>query len=349
MKKNVKTEKMYYDRVLTPEFAQLLENGGKLRWLLEFVREKRDDLDLLIGKNKEKGSEWISVYRGLSRCISINPKGKIDGAKTYMDKQPRLYEGKKFDFENELRELLPKIKGNRNFSRYYDNHKEGFFQNEFSRKYGIKSNSDSEFVIVDKEVVIGFDNKSTKKEILEDQLKTRYRKILRKIFESFPKRYDKKIEQGPIGNELDFLALDKNGNLLLIEFKHGSNTSGIYFSPIQIGLYYDIFNKYYEDYQKDFEDVIFKMLEQKQKIGLINPDWQCAKTINKIIPVLVISEYNKKCSAKEKYPEIMRLCRKDFGKEFLSNIVTYNFADCQLNKFYLEPQCKSLSTAASTR
>ena len=317
---NSTEKKMYYNRVLSPDFAQWFKKKDKLEWLFKFVK-KRNDLDFLIGKNK--GKEWISVYRGLSRCVTINTKGKIDGAKAYKDIQPKLY-GNKLDFENELNELLLIIENEPKFARYYNNNKEGFFQNKYSRKYGIESKADSEFVIIDKEVVIGYKDKATKNELLIP-LQNKYKDMLSKISSINAKRYGKHGDKSSIGNELDFFALDKNGNLLLIEFKHGTNTAGIYLSPIQIGLYYDIFTNYYKDYKKEFEEAIFDMLKQKQEMGLINSDWRCPASIKEIIPVLVISKYNDKSSAKEKYMEIMNICRKELGNDFLQNIQTYNF------------------------
>lgn len=130
------------------------------------------------------------------------------------------------------------------------------------------------------------------------------------------------MQNKSIGNELDFLALDKSGNILLIEFKHGTNTSGIYLSPLQIGLYYDIFS-YLPKSQ--LEDAIFEMLQQKQKIGLINPMWQNPKSIKEIIPVLVISKYNDKSAAKANFNGVMNIIRNNYNNEFLNNLQVYTF------------------------
>jgi hypothetical protein len=117
--------------------------------------------------------------------------------------------------------------------------------------------------------------------------------------------------------------LDKEGNILLIEFKHGTNTSGIYLSPLQIGLYYDIFKNYSK---KNLEVAVFTMLAQKQKIGLINPNWAKPNCIKDLIPVLIISEYNDKSSAKIKLDEILQFISSQYGIGFLNNLQTYNFA-----------------------
>ena len=320
---------MYYDRVLSPNFAKKLEIGGELRWLLDFVR-KNPDLDIFIGKNKS--GEVISLYRGLSRIIRISPNEEIDGAEAYKKIHRSLYGNKKgkLNFEKELEVLLSEVRETDKFDRYYKNEKEGYYQNKLLRKYGIDSDTNSEFVIIDREVVIGHKNRDKKEEFFR-KFKKRYKDMQSHLSEINSIKYGENLNKKSIGDELDFLALDKEGNILLIEFKHGGkgcNTSGIYLSPLQIGLYYDIFTEYHR--KPDFENTIFQMLKQKQEIGLINPDWQPPTAIKELIPILVISEFNYKSSAKEKYKEIMKICRKIFGEDFLSNIRTYNFSNSQL-------------------
>jgi hypothetical protein len=87
-------------------------------------------------------------------------------------------------------------------------------------------------------------------------------------------------------------------------------------------MYYDIFTNFPK---KDLECAVFDMLIQKQKIGLINPDWSKPKTIKDIIPVLIVSEYNYRSSAKDKFYEILQHIRKQHGADFLINLRTYNF------------------------
>jgi len=317
----------YYDRTLSSSFSELIEKGDQLRWLFDFVK-KQNDLDFLIGKNK--ANEWISVYRGLSRLITITKINKmpdavkINGADAYKTIEPDLY-GDKIpitqNFEILLSNLLEKVRKDEKFDRYYKNKKEGYYQNELSRKYGINGLPDSEFVIVDKEAVVGYEGETNKEEIFGLQ-RDRYKKLQKEISAINPKRYGKNLENKSIGNELDFIAVDKMGNILLIEYKHGTNTSGIYLSPLQIGLYYDIFTSFDNT---TFKNSIRTQLKQKQKIGLINPDWEIPKEFGNIIPVLIISEYNDKSSAKTKYHEIMKICRDRLGADFLNNIKRYNY------------------------
>lgn len=226
---------MKYNRTLSKEFARLLEDGGELRWLFDFVKN-HDDLDFLVGRNKT--GNWISVYRGLSRIITItktrNPRIiKIDGANAYKKISPILYGMKSIDynFEKELEDIVGKVALNPKFNQYFNNKKEGYYQNILSRRYGICSDRNDDFVIIDKEAVIAFSNQKEKDKVL-NKLQSRYKNILHDISASNPKRFGQNIGGNSIGNELDFLALDKEGNIRLIEYKHGGNTSGIYLTPI---------------------------------------------------------------------------------------------------------------------
>jgi len=315
---------MYYNRVLTGDFSKFLENGRELRWLFDFVL-KHPELDFQIGKSSTK--EWISVYYGLTRLFSIrklkNSAIFIDIAATYQKLSKNLY-GKKsinVNFQTEIESLLVQIKSQSKFDRYYKNQKEGYYQNAFSRRFGICGKPDDDFVIIDKEAVVGYKDQK-EKVLIFGNIQQKYKHLQLEVSKQDPKRYGSFLQKKSIGNELDFLALDKEGNVLLVEFKHGTNTSGIYLSPLQIGLYYDILSALPRN---ELDNAVFDMLIQKQRIGLINQNWKNPKSIKGVIPVLVISEFNYKSSAEIKFDEILNLIRKQNGISFLNNLQTYNY------------------------
>lgn len=312
---------MYYDRTLEENFSRLLQINGQLRWLFDYVK-KNQDLDFLTGKNNKV--QWISVYRGLSRIFTIrqnihNSENQIrlDAADAYKKIAPDFFKRRTIDeyFKTEFERIHGKIKSNPRFDQYFNNRKEGYFQNEFSRRYGLCGNENDEFVIIDKEAVVGYTDKSEKEQVL-GEIKKKYKNYFSKISNINNRRYGSNLLKKDLGNELDFIALDKNGNILLIEYKHGTNTSGIYLSPIQIGLYFEIFSKLGN---RRLGKAVLNMLEQKQRIGLINPKWK-KPSIGKIIPVLIISNFNHKSTAHEKFNEILRYVRTDIGKSYLEHI-----------------------------
>ena len=317
---------MYYNRTISEEFAELFKENGKLRWLFDFVKNHKE-LDFIIVKTRSE--ENVHVYRGLTRIVSISLKKDatlfVNTCNQYKKLLPKLYGEKSINenFQNDIEALIQKIEQNSNFDRYYKNKKEGYYQNELSRFYGINGTLDTDFVIIDKEVVIGHSSKVQKDSFLEIFQK-KYKDLHKEISSLDLKRYGEYSEKKPIGDELDFLALDKDGNILLIEFKHGNNTSGIYLSPLQIGMYNDIFEQFP---RKDLENAVFDMLQQKQEIGLINPKWKKPNCIKDIIPVLIISEFNYRSSAKKKFDEVLQFSRKRLGQSFLNFLQTFNITD----------------------
>ena len=323
---------MYYDRTLE-KLAYLIEKDGPLRWLFDYVKNN-EELDFLVGKNNQK--EWISVYRGLSRILTIllcreAGKVRVDAADAYKSLAAKnridIY-GKKEASDlviGELNNLVENVKNNPKFNRYYQNKKEGYYQNILSRKYGLCGAPNDEFAIIDKEAVIGY--ASEKERAIEYSFfRARYKNLLKVISAKDPQRYGSNLSKKPIGNEVDFLALDKNGNLLIIEYKHGTNTSGVYLSPIQIGLYYDLYTDFYSKKIELFRDSIFSMLQQKQEIGLINPSWPKPRGVNNLIPVLIISEFNKDRAAQDNFLGVMNIARKELGNQmFLKNLRIYDY------------------------
>jgi hypothetical protein len=325
-------EKMYYNRVISDDLKGLLLPGGGLRWLYSLVK-KRDDLDFLIGGNKSK--KWIYVYRGTTRLLDISMKSnsvKVSANPKYLN----LAKSNKLDifgikkisdlnFKDDFISLISCLSQDSKLSKHYANKKEGYFQNLFSRQFGILTDGGEEFVVVDKEVVIGYGNKQIKENYFGEQRK-RFMVINEVLSRLNAKRYGSKLNAKALGNELDFLAATKKGDILLIEFKHGSSTRGIYLSPIQIGLYYSLFQEYIKQYKENFISQINSMIEQKKGMGLISQRWSGVSFSGKIIPVLVIAEYNPDSSALEKLQEVLQICRDALkDNSFLSDLKIFEY------------------------
>ena len=300
---------MYYNRILSSIFEDLLREG-ELNWLINYVKTK-DDLDILIGKNNK--TEYCSIYRGTTRILliekgtSTNSKFKVKASPKYKQMLPELFSGNLCDVTlDKLEELRSLVATDRRFDRYHNNKKEGWYQNLYARKYGILSHENSEFVIVDKESVVGYDNENEQNTLFKPLQQT-YKLIRQKLSEANPIRFGR-LENKALGSELDLLALDKDGNILLLELKYGKNTSGIYLAPFQIGLYCDIFNQLDKDVL--FSTVI-DMVKQKQRLGLISPDWKIPKKFGEIKAKLVIGNFNSASSSLQKYYEVISFIKNE--------------------------------------
>ena len=187
---------MYYNRKLSDSFSKLIEPNGDLRWLFDLVQQC-PDLDFLIGKNNSK--QWISIYSGLSRVLAITRKSdgiKLDGANAYKKLSNDLYGQKKLseNFSKELRMLVEVVSADSKFDKYYKNKKEGYFQNELSRKFGICGKSNDDFVIIDKETVIGYENEQEKNK-LYGKIRKGYKELQKELSQKDANRFGKDLNK----------------------------------------------------------------------------------------------------------------------------------------------------------
>lgn len=316
--KNSSNEMTYYDRKMKCDFVEKLTKDYP--WLISFVKE-HDCLDFQTGYNPKTKRSWLSIYRGTGRILTFisSKKGiSCDAAKKYKE----LY----LDFfgmptKEKFEEYLDEIKKQDFFKRYYNdeenNRNEGYFQNLVGRRYTFQIIEKDNFIIIDKEFVLGFENDIIKEKWNENIIKDVEQKI--KEFRSqykgrLPK--DIKKEYG----EFDFLALNSNGDILIMELKQ-NDPSKTALSPIQVYFYYKQFKKLLEEDQELYKK-IKDMVEQKRNIGIISPIFDEKnkkfpdKLSGKIVPCVIIGE-NKRLSneIRERY---------EFAKKiFLPELETY--------------------------
>ncbi len=210
--------------------------------------------------------------------------------------------------ETNLEQLRQLVATNSVYNRYYNNHKEGYYQNRIQRSYGILANTESPLLIVDKEVVIGYKDQKEKDKIFGEEQK-KYKSCKYNLQNSNTKKFGRPSESKALGNELDLLALDREGKIHLIELKHSGNTSGIYMSPFQIGLYKRIFDKIDIN---SIKETLKGMIEQKQRIGLLPKDWIIPNIKDGYTLDLIICDYNpRSCGYPVMFDEVKQYIREN--------------------------------------
>lgn len=252
-------------------------------------------------------NDKLMVYYGTS-CIlivDINTKKstiKFSAAKAYFDGFLRTYnfgEISKGDISAYLKRIIPRVN-----PRYYSNKAEGYYQNILSFIHGEISNDKSPYVIFDRECVIGFSN-TIEKNNLFDPIAEKFGNMRTNLQVSNPKKYGKPLSK-KFGNELDFLAFDIELNLHCIELKHGSNTSGIYWGPLQIAVYKELFN--HCGLSSLFEDIKI-LVSQKADLNLLPKEtksfFQNKNCFNSIISHLLIGKPNYKSSCWDTMKEVI--------------------------------------------
>lgn len=256
-------EKVYYDRTMSPRVIDWIQS--KYRWVIDYVK-KHPELDFQTGRNNN--SSWFSVYRGTSRVLSIKPSGKAEAAQKYMDLCPEFYKSPSPELFDEL---LKKVNNDPSFDRYYatkdySHKKEGFFQTLIGRRYTFEGRDNDDFIIVDKEMVIGFENTSIK-DAWNQPIKDGVAQLIQKARIALGKTKLPRDIHDSYG-EFDFLALNWKGDIIIMELKQ-DDSEKTYLSPFQICYYKKQFEKLLGELP-GLNEGIKKMIEEKRQNGILN-------------------------------------------------------------------------------
>ena len=294
------SREMYYNRFIDAVIEDLLKD--KYAWLIQAVVDN-PELDFQTISTK------ISIYRGTSSLVSLDKKGNMSADKAYMNLYPEFYTN---PTPRTFVELLKKVHNDRHFDRYYqsdDKKMEGYYQNLISRRYTLNCKPEDDFIVVDKEFVIGYKDQDTKDRIL-DKVKKKYDSFINQIKELYPsERWPKEIKQ--YGEECDFLALTKCGDILLLELKQSADTQKIYLSPLQVGKYADMTETLLNESSDIFFENLKKMIEQKKRIGILRPQWELPKKLSGKVRTAVVVGGDSSSSAKRRFKLISKVVGKD--------------------------------------
>ena len=283
----------YYNRTMSDELIKHIQD--ELPWLIDFVKSKKC-LDFQTGRDPKANRSWFSIYRGTSRILSVkcSRNGRLiyDAAESYKELMPKgfLEKPAQEDFET----YLTKINESGLFDKWYrdqkDNRNEGYYQTLIGRRYTFELKPSDNFVIIDKEMVIGFMSQDSK-----DDWNNEIREKLRGKIDQYRKAYKEKYtgrlpeEIKDHYGEFDFLALDKAGNLIIMELKQ-NDPQKTALSPFQTAYYQMQLEKLIKE-DAEFYENIRKMLEQKMELGLIDKCFKIPeKLTGKIIPCVIVGE-----------------------------------------------------------
>lgn len=275
---NLNNNEAYYNRVMDEVFVDLILS--QYQWLITFVKEHRE-LDFQTGFDKKQKKSWFSIYRGTSRILQLTYNGNskktdpiekvtIDAAPSYKHHAPKIFEKHCLD-EKSLTEYLGAVNKDTTYGKYYidskNDKKEGYYQTLIARRYTFENKQTDSFIIFDKELVIGFSDSRyrddwNKKHVLKEQ-----NAALEKFKEEAKTKLKKTLPTEIKTNfgEFDFMGIDWDGNLIIMELKK-DGANGL--APIQVAYYDKQFKRLLEE-NADIYDTIKKMVEQKEKMGLI--------------------------------------------------------------------------------
>lgn len=235
--------KVRYNRTVSREFKEQLL--GPLKLLMD-SRNLDEDGERYLFDVHLRERDILMVYCGTTRVINChyndgNNSLRFSAHRTYREELAPLQGIWSCGDSEQMKCLAPKLRAyfkgirNRVSPRHYWNQKEGFWQNKLCVDYGLGWEEKDKWLILDREVVIGFETEEDRQEILTP-LTEPYTKLVNSFQEKDPRRWGTPGEMH-FGNELDILAVDSKGNLVCVELKHGTNTSGIYWGPYQLAVY----------------------------------------------------------------------------------------------------------------
>ena len=256
----------YYDRTMDDSFISKVLNDYP--WLIHFVKNT-SELDLQTGHDPKQGRSWFSVYRGTGKVLTFASRRngyKIDAADAYKRIAPIVF----FEHptENSFVEYLSNIREAPNLKRYYESDqgkKEGFYQNLIGRRYTFNTKAEDDFIIIDKEMVVGFKDEVTKTAWNKDII-SNIEALIRNLRRDYKGRLPKDISSKY--GEFDFLAMTWDGDIIIMELKQDDSLKTS-LSPIQVRFYDEQFHKLLKE-NKDISDNIMKMVQQKVDMGIIN-------------------------------------------------------------------------------
>ena len=256
----------YYDRTMDDSFISKVLNDYP--WLIHFVKNT-SELDLQTGHDPKQGRSWFSVYRGTGKVLTFASRRngyKIDAADAYKRIAPIVF----FEHptENSFVEYLSNIREAPNLQRYYESDqgkKEGFYQNLIGRRYTFNTKAEDDFIIIDKEMVVGFKDEVTKTAWNKDII-SNIEALIRNLRRDYKGRLPKDISSKY--GEFDFLAMTWDGDIIIMELKQDDSLKTS-LSPIQVRFYDEQFHKLLKE-NKDISDNIMKMVQQKVDMGIIN-------------------------------------------------------------------------------
>ena len=294
-----------YDRAVKGQgLIDALRSGGALEFLLRDLPIFEGEINALDVQLREHNQ--IMYYHGTTRLLLLKLK-TIDGQISLQPDASTAYKDHP-DCATAFRRLAalgcdaPETTRDAFLSyltaalavageQYFSNHKEGYWQNQLCVRFGRDCLPDDDWMVIDRECVIGFENADEKEAYYTPILSERSQ--IRTALQQHDSTKWGQPTAKPFGDELDLLALDSDGHLLAIELKHGTNASGIYWAPLQASAYGSAFERRLPEIAEGIRDLVV----QKVELGLL-PEHVLTRVgdgaFASVTPILAIADVKAK-------------------------------------------------------
>lgn len=266
---------MYYDRTVSPALIDELRPDGRFGYLAELTR-KQHLADLQLRGYPTTTRCWATLYVGLTKVLDVHEnKGMFRLAGKLSDEawdpawaQP--HPAAWFDHERIAKYVWGAI-GN----------VDARFTNEGAVQAMLCTRASPLFSVIDREAVVGFTNTAERQAIhnaLQDPL----------VAACVPDAVASWFKPKRFGGELDLLAVDDEGRLLVVEVKPASATSGITWAPFQATFYARLFSAWADEVGPASTAALESMLRQRVELRLTRDPLRPLRQPLEVVPVVAI-------------------------------------------------------------
>lgn len=299
---------IYFDRRVPERLINALAPDGEFHELVPAPNDERGPLDLhLRGLGGDEGH--ATLYLGLTRVIDLHTDTRglfrltgQPGSRSKSVFKP-IYE-QFFDAHwtrwQSPRDLAESSAGRHEYlKRAIDIAEKRYLAKEGQLQASLSSWPDTA-LLIDRESVIGFGDAKTKERHFEDALEP-VKKAGVSLRTGGHAWADVEIEAAGgsgttsnrikrFGGELDALAVDPHGRLLIIEAKHGSDTAGLGWTPAQVAIYLRLFRAWAEHDPDHAHVVLSGMIEQRVRIGLAGSSPASVAMPLELVPTIIVGD-----------------------------------------------------------
>lgn len=267
---------MYYDRTVSKALVDELRPTRAFGFLAGLARTWHlADLQLRAYPGKHRC--WATLYVGLTKVLdvyehhgSFRLKGKIDDP-AWDSVWEQAHTAAWFRHQAEVAAYVRGAMG-----KVAER-----FTNEGAVQAMLCTRASHLFSVIDREAVIGFDDTIARK--------ATYEAVQSPLLAACqPDQTAAWFKPKSFGGELDLLAVDDEGRILVVEVKPGSATSGIAWSPLQATFYTRLFRSWADEAGDDAPRILRSMLAQRVDLGLTRDPLRAPRTPVEFVPVVAI-------------------------------------------------------------
>jgi len=309
--------KVRYSRNLSPAFEKHLSDSGVLSFLirdtLSWNRSDHFAFDLQV-----REGDVLTLYYGTTKLVDVrfDPKKdqvRLSASRSYshvagyqdLMKRRALHELASIQRRHKVLSRYLLAAAEQANERYYRNKKEGFWQNRVSLAFGRMSQGDADWLVIDREAEIGFPSEAARK-AFQGPIQNKYESVRKQILSSRSRKWGDAGGKA-FGNQCDFLAIGRKGELFCIELKHGDDAPKVTFGSLQVAVYRDLFTKALPAISEDIKALV----RQKVAVGLLPEEARSRlpkADFKTVVPVLAVAVPNHRSACWDRLGEVMEHC-----------------------------------------